>query len=564
MLLQRHAPSRPRRPSTPRLLLGLLLPLFAAHAHAGGGDDHSHEPAPVVGSGKGAPRIAVQSELYQAVGVLKDGRLLVYLDGNDDNEPVRDATLTVTLGDEAAEAKATDAGTYMVSSPRLLGHGPLEVIFNVGGARGEDLLIGTLPLPEDDHHDSGVAQTSGAGALLSQFGSTKAAGFAIFAGGLALGLGLAASSTRRATLAVVGVALVLFTGIAFAGGGDDHTHDAPPAMPGTDTPQRLPNGSIYLPKPSQRVLEIRTSVATTSTVEGTVRLVGKVIPDPNRGGLVQSINGGRIVAPEGGLPHLGKTVRKGEVLALVERPIIQADQATVLERMRDIEQQISLAEARLTRARRLAETGASTRVAVTDTELEIEGLRRRLTTMDDIRTRPEVLVSPADGVIASTRVAAGQVVGPQDVLFQVIDPKSLWVEAISFDPLSPAREANASTASGERLRLRVVGISRALQQQATVIHFAVVEPPAGLHLGEPVTVHGKTGTSLTGIIVPRAAVVRSASGEALVWHRADPERFEPRTVRVEPLDAGNLVLRSGVTEGDRIVVRGADLIGQIR
>ena len=561
---QPNAPSRPRRLATFRLLLGLLLGLFMAQAHAGGGDDHSHEPAPVAGSGKGPPRIAVQSELYQAVGMLKDGRLLVYLDGNDDNVPVIDATLTVTLGDEAVEAKATGAGTYTVSSPRLSGHGPLEVIFNVTGPHGEDLLIGTLPLPEDGHHGSGVAQASGPGALMDQFGSTKGAGFALFAGGLTLGLGLAASRTRRATLAAAGVALVLFTGIALAGGGDDHTHDPPPAMPGTDTPQRLPNGSIYLPKPSQRVLEIRTAVATTSTVEGTIRLVGKVISDPNRGGLVQSINGGRVLAPEGGLPHLGKAVRKGDVLALVERPIIQADQATVLERMRDIEQQIALAEARLTRARRLAESGASTRVAVTDTEIEIDGLRKRLSTMDDIRTRPEVLTSPADGVIASTRVAAGQVVGPQDVLFQVVDPTSFWVEAISFDPLSPAQEADASTASGEGLRLRVVGVSRALQQQATVIHFAVTGAPAGLQLGEPVTVHSKTGTSATGIIVPRAAVIRSAGGEALVWHRADPERFEPRPVRAEPLDAGNLILRTGVTEGDRIVVRGADLIGQIR
>jgi hypothetical protein len=32
------------------------------------------------------------------------------------------------------------------------------------------------------------------------------------------------------------------------------------------------------------------------------------------------------------------------------------------------------------------------------------------------------------------RVVAGQVVTSTDTLFNIVDPKSLWVEAISFDP----------------------------------------------------------------------------------------------------------------------------------
>ncbi len=37
----------------------------------------------------------------------------------------------------------------------------------------------------------------------------------------------------------------------------------------------------------------------------------------------------------------------------------------------------------------------------------------------------------------------------------------------------------------------------------------------------------RNGASVSGIILPRDAVVRGGNGEALVWRHTDPERFEP-------------------------------------
>jgi hypothetical protein len=66
-------------------------------ARAGGGDDHSHGPEkPVVTTAH--PRVAAQSENYDLVGILKDGRLALYLHRYADNEPVPNAAITVTLG----------------------------------------------------------------------------------------------------------------------------------------------------------------------------------------------------------------------------------------------------------------------------------------------------------------------------------------------------------------------------------------------------------------------------------------------------------------------------------
>lgn len=451
--------------------------------------------------------------------------------------------------------------------------GAVDVVVSVSGPAGDDLLIGSLAIPgiegeavtqalSGHDHGSLLDRARNAVAPLRQVPGWV---LGIFVAGI--GLGLLLRSRRAAPVAVVaaGVVVLVSTGFAFAHGGEDHDHDAPVAVPGTNTPQRMPDGAVFVPKPSQRILEVRTTVAKPATVEAATRLIGKVIPDPNRGGLVQSIGGGRVIAPPAGMPQLGQAVRKGDVLAHVERPIIQADQAIVVEKVGEIEQMIGLAEAKLARAKRLVTTGSGTTISVSDLEIELEGMRRRRAAVSDIRTTPETLTSPADGVIASSRVVAGQVVQGQDILFQVVDPKNLWVEALAFETLPPLPEdATALTLEGITLKLSPKGVSRALQQQATVVQFAVIDPPANLRVGQPVTVLSRTGASATGIVLPRNAVVRSGNGEAMVWRHVEPERFEPRPVRTEPLDATRLIVRAGVAEGDRVVVRGADLINQIR
>ncbi|ACB80049.1 RND transporter [Methylobacterium sp. DM1] len=565
-----HARPRGRAAGLAMLILATGL---AAPALAGGGDDHSHGPAPAAAAAEGTPRVAMQSDLYQVVGILKGDRLTLYVDRSEDNAPVTGATVSVTVEGEAVPAVANADGTYAVSSPHLAEPGSNDLVIQVAGPDGEDLLIGSLVVAgpsrpaaqaEAPHPHAGMPLLAHLKERLGQAEPARAWALAVFAVGLALGLALRSRRMRPAAFVAGAVLVVALTGTAFAHGGEDHDHDAPAATPGSNTPQRLPDGSVFVPKPSQRILEVRTTTAKLTEVEGATRLIGKVIPDPNRGGLVQSIGGGRVIAPEAGMPRLGQAVRKGEVLARVERPIIQADQAIVVEKVGEIEQQIGLAEAKLARARKLVASGAGTAISVSDLEIELEGMRRRRAAVSDIRTTPETLTAPADGVIATTRVAAGQVVQPQDVLFQVVDPGSLWVEALSFEDAPTGTKTSAVTADGTTLTLQAKGVSRALQQQATVLQFAVVDPPAGLKVGQPVTVLAATGASAAGIVLPRNAVVRGTGGEAMVWRHAAPERFEPRQVRVEPVDATRVVVRAGVKEGERVVVRGADLINQIR
>jgi len=51
-----------------------------------------------------------------------------------------------------------------------------------------------------------------------------------------------------------------------------------------------------------------------------------------------------------------------------------------------------------------------------------------------------------------------------------------------------------------------------------------------------------------------------------VWDHVSAERFVARPVRVRPLDAGRVLVLSGLPKGStpRIVVQGAELLGQVR
>jgi cobalt-zinc-cadmium efflux system membrane fusion protein len=154
----------------------------------------------------------------------------------------------------------------------------------------------------------------------------------------------------------------------------------------------------------------------------------------------------------------------------------------------------------------------------------------------------------------------------QDVLFQIVDPKSLWVEALVYGEIDPAGlgHATATVPGRPPLKLRFQGFSHALQQHASIVQFVVEDPPPNLAIGLPVNVIAASGEPVTALVVPKDAVVRSANGEAILWRHEEPELFEPRPVRTTPFDATRVIIAAGAVKGDRVVIRASDLVNQVR
>ncbi len=333
-----------------------------------------------------------------------------------------------------------------------------------------------------------------------------------------------------------------------------------------DTPSRLSDGSVFLPKVTQRLVGVRTTPATASTIAPAVSLVGRIIADPNRSGVVQSTIAGRISAVNGVLPRLGQLVTAGQVLAMVTPAYAAIDATNVAQTGGELDQQIALAQNKVEQFRPLVRSNTLSPERLRTVEVELENLKKRRATLASSQRGAEPLISPVDGVIAGMRALPGQVVSSQDILFQIVDPTSLWVEALVFDPTVPelAAQATATATGATTLKLTFIGRSRAQQQLSTVMHFAIDNPPPSLNIGSPVTVYARSLDRAAGLVLPKAAVVMAASGESIVWVHGEPERFQPRAVKLRAIDGERVLVEAGLDAGERVVTSATELINQVR
>ncbi len=414
----------------------------------------------------------------------------------------------------------------------------------------------------------------------SLFGSATAAGikdrisvddsgamFALLAvfllGGFA-GLLIARRRQRTAAVVIAVAILPFFAPSAFSHEGEDHSAPASNLSARTrDVAQLLSDGSVFVPKSTQRILAVRTIVSEPSAFRRTVELPGRIIPDPNASGFVQTLVGGRLSAPEGGFPRLGTRVKKGVVLAYVTPPLQAIDVSTMRQQQGDLDQQISIVERRLARYETLAPSGAVARSQLEDTRLELQGLKQRRASLDNVKLEPEALVAPVDGIVADGTPVAGQIAQTNAVVFHIIDPARLWVEALSYEA-APTLE-NATARAGDRqLKLIFRGAGFADRNQSIPIHFAIEGDLSGVRVGQFVTVFADTPDEQRGIAVPRTSIVRTTAGQDSVYEHVSAERFEQRPVHIEPLDGQRVLISQGLSPGTRVVVQGAELLDHIR
>jgi hypothetical protein len=345
---------------------------------------------------------------------------------------------------------------------------------------------------------------------------------------------------------------------------EGHSHGEAPAAVNANGPQRLPDGSVFLPKPAQRQLAVRTVVVESAALPRSIELSGTVRMDPNAGGKVQAIVAGRVEPGPRGLPEPGQAVRKGEVLAYVvasAAPVERASQAAQLAELRAAK---VLADKRVARLRELADTVP--RKDIEAAESEAASLQLRAAAIGAGLSHRDALVAPVSGVIASANAIAGQVVDARELLFEIVDPTRLRIEALAFDAAIAADIADAAIAVGDtRVPLVFVGAARSLREQALPLQFrAEGAALSRLAVGQPVQVFVRSRQTVTGIAVPFASLMKNPANQTIVWVKTEAERFVPRTVVTAPLDGVRVAVTSGLHARDRVTTQGATLINQLR
>ncbi len=381
------------------------------------------------------------------------------------------------------------------------------------------------------------------------------------------------NDATRFTLSIAALLFGVWSAPVDAHGGEDHSHDiAPPEVarefdpraPEVARARRMPDGSLFVPKAAQRAIGVRHLIAEVRDMPLSVQLNGRVIANPASGGRVQALQPGRIAPGPGGLPLPGQRVARGQVLALLHPATSSIERGNQQDRLAELEAELAIAERR--HARYLQLEGVVPQKDVDAARDERDALRKRRAAVAASLGTAEALRAPVSGVIGATHVMAGQVVDAREILFEIVDPARLAVEALAYDAALAAtiRSASATLPGAETLPLTFLGGARVLREQALPLLFRIDVPDAPVAVGEPLTVIAQTRTTQRGVALPAAALVKNGTGAGAVWIRDGAERFILRAVEAQALDAATVVVSAGLAAGERVVTAGASLLSQIR
>jgi cobalt-zinc-cadmium efflux system membrane fusion protein len=172
------------------------------------------------------------------------------------------------------------------------------------------------------------------------------------------------------------------------------------------------------------------------------------------------------------------------------------------------------------------------------------------------------LISPQAGTIIRDDFIIGRMVEPGELLFEITDESSLWVEARvnpdDISKLSPG--ATARVLIGRRwIEGKLIQVHHALDEttRTLAIRLEIPNPEDKLHPGQFVT--AKIQTSDRGesaLALPINAVLRSPDGDWHVFIEEEPGEFEPKEVTIIRQLPGMAVIE-GLEPGARVVTQGA-------
>ncbi len=535
-----------------------------------------------------APRLESVGTGMELVAVSQGHRLVLYLDDPATNEPIDGASIEVSGdGIAAAQARRVEPGTYELEADWVDRPGTTPLVFMVTTPAGADLLNGTWSVTEADAVDA-LQDTAPplvhvlkrvdillllAGALILGFIlATALRRKSRFLGNNTPGLGSSTSTTDPLNIAAVWILPVALINVmlavpVLAGPGHDHdgaSHDHGAVSAGGNAPRRLPDGAVFVPKPTQRLLGVRTIPAANASKPIARELIGTVVPDPSAFGHVQAPMDGQIEVSTRGISFAGQQVQAGEVLALLAPSIPVADLGTMQQLRAEVDGKLIIAEQKLDRLSRIASVVAQSQID--DTKAELAALREQKRVLAPKDTQKIPLKAPVSGIISVANVRAGQVVSARDTLFEIVDPERLWIEGIGDAGHGDGSisSAKAVDSEGHTLALSYVGRSPTLRQQARPFLFNIEDSHPELVIGAPVKVFIQSDKTALGIELPLAAVVRGNNGLKHVWVKESPERFRSVEVKTAPLDGERVLVTAGLKPGDRVVTTAAELINQIR
>jgi len=319
--------------------------------------------------------------------------------------------------------------------------------------------------------------------------------------------------------------------------------------------------SLQLTEQEQKRIGVETVEVKRQTIRKEILAPGKVAEPETGIGTISARIGGRI---EKLLINItGETVSRGQPVALIYSPAV----FTAGEEYR-------LALVNLQRL-----SASKEPQAIADADELVRASRRRLELwgltaqqIDGIASSPEQTIqittySSVSGVVTKRNVAEGQYVKEGDVLFELADLSTVWVQADIFESdIQLIR-------TGQRVKITAPTLARGSMQgtvnflqpsvdpqnRTMTARIQVANPQMRLRPGMFVQVSLEAPLGTDVVAVPRSAVLDTGK-EKVVYIAKGSGEFEKRVVEASMAGDEYYAVTKGIAPGERVVTHGNFLI----
>jgi cobalt-zinc-cadmium efflux system membrane fusion protein len=352
---------------------------------------------------------------------------------------------------------------------------------------------------------------------------------------------------------------------------EEHGTEAKPAPPGKSKPPFVQLSPLAI---KEAGLEFET--VQTQPHRATLRVPGEVKANQTRLVDVSSLIPGRVIEVN---VVVGDRVRPGQILARVDSTELGLAQSEYLK----AQARLAVAERALERAHQLLEakvigTGEYQRregetlaaraehratadrlvlLGMTQPEMGLLAREQRINSKAAIR-------SPLEGTVIKRNVTTGEVIDSKTVLFVVADLRRLWVLAdvhekdIPKVQLGQPVEIQVTPYPDEKFRGVIVHIGEVIEPATRTVKVRTEVPnPDGRLKPEMFASIAIEMTAEERVLTIPVMAVQKDKGRDLVFVQTAPDRFEPREVTIGPPVQGRAPVLKGLSEGERIVTKGA-------
>jgi membrane fusion protein, heavy metal efflux system len=321
-------------------------------------------------------------------------------------------------------------------------------------------------------------------------------------------------------------------------------------------------------KDTARLAGILTEKATVRQGGGGIHVTAKVAYDALKVAEINARAPGVVRALK---VDVGTEVKQGAPLAIIDSAEVGADRS----RLTSASSRVLVAEENLKREKQLEGEGIASRKSVLAAQQELDAARAESASLSASLSvvganaggaGGYTLTSPLAGVVTQRKATVGKLVGVQELLFEVVDTKTMWADLDVPEAELPAVSLK------QEVVLVVDGLTGREFQGAITYVAPAIDPhtrtaKARVPLANPdgalrANMFGRArilAPARAGVMVPRSAVQRAKTVQ-LVFVRSAEDQFEARRVELGGSEGDLVEITKGIRPGEDVATQGSFLL----